>query len=144
MRLIYESIIKNELTTYIPIHPSQTGFQRKRSTNCNLQCVQETQDPETKTLLLDLEKAYDCVDIAVLIRTLLLNHNIPLHYISIISQLFNTTYTKIYFNDRCTRYIKRTRGLAQGSVLAPLLFNAYCRSPYDSNNKIGKCVKTIK
>lgn len=136
MRLIYESIIKNELTTYIPIHPSQTGFQRKRSTNCNLQWVQETQDPETKTLLLDLEKAYDCVDIAVLIRTLLLNHDIPLHYISIISQLFNTTYTKIYFNDRCTRYIKRTRGLAQGSVLAPLLFNAYINPLAQALNNI--------
>lgn len=124
-RLLYEYLINNELGKYIDLHPSQCGFRKNRSTMCNLQWVQETQVVGTKTLLLDLQKAYDCVDIPTLISQLLLNNQIPPHLISIIFSLFSKTYTNIYFQNRKTRTIKRTRGLPQGSILAPLLFNIY-------------------
>ena len=66
----------------------------------------------------DLTKAYDMVDRAILIEKLL-NYNIPVNIVLI--KKYARKFTLKYEGQE----IKTQRGLMQGSVLSPLLFNLY-------------------
>jgi hypothetical protein len=121
-RLMYEKNVLEMLNRVLKPHPLQSGFVKRRSTITNLEWLLSTEHPKAQTILFDISKAYDTVDIAILIRTLI-KLKVPGYLIKTIQSLTQNTYTRISVNNIHSRIIKRTRGLAQGSLLSPILFS---------------------
>jgi Reverse transcriptase (RNA-dependent DNA polymerase) len=73
---------------------------------------------------LDLASAYDRVDINILIGKLV-NRNIDGYLINVINSMFSCCASQAVINGELSDPIPRTRGLFQGSILSPILFNIY-------------------
>ena len=75
---------------------------------------------ETPSIIFfDFQKAYDSVQRSILMKKLE-TFQVPWNIIKIINNLLNK-FTLVYMNEK----IRAKRGLVQGSVLSPLLFNIY-------------------
>ena len=131
-KLFETSIIHNleKITNSIIFNKNQRGFSKGKSTLHNLNdliCAtrelkeKRRYDKSTTAAIVffDLTKAYDMVDRNILIEKLL-NYNIPVNIVLIIKNMLEK-FTLKYEGQE----IKTQRGLVQGSVLSPLLFNLY-------------------
>jgi ribonuclease HI len=133
---LLEHMIKNRLDWYIeskslcPSH--QFGFRKTHSCLDNLSIL--TTDIrsafEKKNSLmaafLDINSAYDNVSLEYLGESLV-SIGIPPKLIRLIHNILAERTVHIFRNDTpCSRKI--FKGLPQGSVLSPILFNIYCRS----------------
>ena len=79
-----------------------------------------------KVIFLDVRKAYDTVPIEIAMRRLakrLPGLGQPL--LPVITSLFTNTSFRAVINGQLTVSVTRQRGLAQGSLLAPLIFNIF-------------------
>lgn len=123
-RLCYESFLLAKLDK-ITLCPIQTAFQRGRGTITNLEWFQSTDHQNTQTILFDLVKAYDTVDIQLLANKMAKKIPEDPHLVHHIPLLFQNTSTIVSVNNITSRTISRTRGLPQGSLLSPMLFNIF-------------------
>jgi hypothetical protein len=131
---IFERIVHKQLNSYLSEHnilsPYQFGFRPKSSTEDALISIVERlytniNNKETSiALFLDLSKAFDTIDHAILIKKLE-SYGI---------RGFALSWFKSYLTNRC-QYVKLdekssnmkqiTHGVPQGSILGPLLFVLY-------------------
>lgn len=129
---LFERLILNRISDFIDniLTPNQAGFRPGKS--CCSQILNLTQHIEdgygrnqvTGVVLIDLSAAYDTI-----------NHNHLLY--KIYEQTKDHTLTKLIecilknrrfyvsFQNKNSRWRKQKNGLAQGSVLAPMLYNNY-------------------
>lgn len=133
---VAEHLIKNRLEWFVEtnslLSPSQYGFRKGKGTLDNLSIfitdIQKafTENKVTIAAFLDISSAYDKVIIPILYRKLL-QLKVPKQISNYIYSLFSER--KIVLNVNETEYndTQRTtwRGLPQGSVLSPLLYNIY-------------------
>ena len=126
-------IIARRLSEYcerVGILPEeQRGFRPNRFTTDMMFVCRRLQELARKKQIplyayfTDLTKAYDSVD-RTLLWTVLARFSVPQNRISVIRQFHDGM--RVRLDDRvCSRWFAVERGLRQGYVLAPLLFNTF-------------------
>ena len=130
---IMERMINNRLHWWLEVEQqlpnSQFGFRRNRSCGDNLAILQtnaylaKERDQFTAAIFLDIKAAYDNVLVDVLMDKIRALH-FPHHILSFIQNLIYKRKVTCRFEeiDECRIAF---RGLPQGSVLSPLLYNIY-------------------
>lgn len=131
IRKTFERILKNRLDWWCErsfiLDTSQFGFRKSKST---IDCLNilttfvETafvKQEFTLCVSLDIVAAYDNVEIPILLKCLN-NIKVPGQFLNCISQLFSQ---KILAVDSNKTSRHSYRGLPQGSILSPLLYNIY-------------------
>lgn len=141
---LFEKCIKNRLDfiieTDLTLPRQQFGFRKGKS------CVDNTAILSTDiynsfakkeavaAMFIDIEGAYDNVVTETLIKNMS-ELRLPNYILKLIENLINKRDAKFYSNGTFIAGRKLYKGLPQGSVLSPLLFNVYLRK---INKKIGK------
>jgi hypothetical protein len=126
---LYESIIKDRLIKNITLHPAQAAFQKGKSTLHRIQSLNLFNETMKKTkqkcfyFFIDFKKAYDTIPPFLVLQQLRKN-NLDEQPILIIEDLMKGNTTTFEWNDISTKQeVKLERGVRQGSVLSPILFN---------------------
>jgi hypothetical protein len=130
-RRIFESTILSFIYTlpYLcTFSPFQAGFRKGFNTTTHLWASQIANrlpsSPKNLSIFLDLEKAYDRVPISRLLDKLTRKAT-PLSIIQLIDSLFSNCQSQLIVNKQIGPTFFRSRGLFQGSILSPWLFNVY-------------------
>ena len=111
---------------FIKLHPNQGGSRRGYSSFSYAVVNHELSHLERDwTALLDIKKGFDSVRHVDLLRTLL-EKKTPKRPMSLIHSLFmDQMHTQLIVNGRASKPIKVSKGIFQGSVLSPLLFELW-------------------
>lgn len=90
------------------------------------QLIEEAREFNTPMLLcfIDYKKAFDCVRWSSL-WTVLKEIGFPDHLVTLISNLYKNNEAIIRLDNKTSNNFKVQRGVRQGCVLSPRLFNAY-------------------
>jgi hypothetical protein len=131
-RRIFESILHtillrdNNCKISLKLSNNQAGFRSGYSalTHAAISNDLVYEHKNIKRVFIDLKQAYDRVDTDILINKLS-QRKLPKHLIRLISSLFLNCTISIQINGEMTNPINMKRGLMQGTILAPLLFNIY-------------------
>lgn len=130
----FERIMKNRLQWWMEIRgvspQTQFGFRRgKGVTDCVAHLsvdIQQTlsKDQYLATLFLDISSAYDNVNLNILIQKMI-NFGFPPAFSANLIQIFYDRHVYMYVDNNLIGPRRISKGLPQGSVLSPLLFNIY-------------------
>lgn len=150
---VAEHLVKNRLEWFIEnnnfIANSQYGFRKSKSTIDNLAILTTdirlafSRDEDIVAAFLDIAAAYDNVNISILQRKLL-ELQVPTLLIHFIINLLSCRYISLFVQkDGNTTELKRTvfKGLPQGSVLSPLLYNIYT---YDLESSLYSHINVLQ
>ncbi len=123
---IYTSILNNRLMEYSPklISKNQTGFSKNRFIIDNILIINETlksNQYKYAILCLDIAKAFDTINHLALFK--ILEHVNTGNFTKCIKEIYNNTMTRIIHNGSISNPITIRRGVKQGDVISPLLFN---------------------
>src|SRR6218665_2303 len=119
-----ESTIEREL----PDH--QAGFRKARGTRdhiANMRWIMKRQlkyGKEVNICFIDYSKAFDCINHELLWKTLL-EMGIPKHLIQLLKGLYGDQSAVIRTEFGETDRLKIKKGVRQGCILSPFLFNLY-------------------
>eukprot|EP00833_Pecoramyces_ruminatium_P015064 jgi/Orpsp1_1/1189096/evm.model.d7180000069483.1 len=122
--LLVLDFIQEKLKGYFKLCCNQAGFRSGYSTLTHAIVSDATTIKNRYHVFLDLKKAYDSVPICLLVNKLI-KRKVPSGMVSIITSLFTECTTTVLVNQTFTKEIKLERGLLQGSILSPLLFNVF-------------------
>jgi len=126
IRRIFEIVVLPHMVGTIEFHPSQAGFRRGYSTvtqalSSHERCLRN----DTCSVFLDFACAYDSVPIPLLLKKLV-NKGASPGLVSLIASLFLKCHSRVVVNYEISKAaFVRERGIFQGSVLAPILFNVF-------------------
>lgn len=133
-RRIFESCLlrywysNNSLNTTLALSPLQGGFRRGFSTITHACASNDAFYLKGKThryrCFIDLKQAYDRVPLEALFHKLR-ERMVDRGEISLITSLFGGCSTIPVINGRKLRPVQMLRGLFQGSILSPMLFNIF-------------------
>jgi hypothetical protein len=147
---ITEHLIKNRLEFFIEsnklLADSQFGFRKGRSTYDSLAILTSdirlafSRDESVVAAFLDISAAYDNVLVSVL-REKLFILGVPIMLSNFIINLLSQRSISLLIDDnnRITRLV--WRGLQQGSVLSPLLYNIYT---FDLESSLNSTVRVLQ
>lgn len=142
---IAEHLVKNRLEWFLEhnnlLSNSQFGFRKSKSTMDSLAIfttdirVSFSRNDSLVAAFLDINAAYDNVNISIL-KNKLLVLNVPITLTNFIVNFLSERYIKYNLDSESNTYINRTvwKGLPQGSVLSPILYNLYA---YDLESSIN-------
>ena len=88
-----------------------------------------------------MQKAYDTVWRQTLLNKLENKYNIDQHTVDMIRSMYTETHSIVRVGNRYSTTIKTGRGLHQGAVSSPILFNYYIN---DLIKQLNDCPTTIK
>jgi Reverse transcriptase (RNA-dependent DNA polymerase) len=131
---LYECILYKRLLCHVQrtLHPQQAGFTEDRDCLQNifmlLECARFRHKHlglPTYVLLCDFRKAYDNVWRDGLYYKMVKEFHVPPHFVNIIRNIYSSTTCSILYQNHMSTEFLSHRGLMQGSVLSPLLWNIY-------------------
>jgi hypothetical protein len=131
---LYEAVLYHRLQLQVGpmLHIQQAGFTQQRGCPENIFTLTECasfryyhQNKSTYILFCDLAKAYDSVWRNGLYYKLIHEYSIPHHFVNIILQIYSSVQCCILYHGIKSTTFTAYKGLLQGSVLSPLLFNIY-------------------
>jgi len=112
------------------VPPKQAGFRSGNSAEGQVLALVETlrararYGHDTYVLFLDLQKAYDSVHRGALSH-MLKQMGMPAHFVDFIIGWFNQRRSSVLVNGQCADPFPVAKGLPQGEILAPDLFNLF-------------------
>lgn len=107
------------------LHPTQAGFRRGFSTLTHAMVAHESRIfGQTHRVFYDFAQAYDTVPVPRLLERLV-DRGIHPQILSLIDGLFLGTSSVVIINGQQTAPVQLSRGLFQGSLLSPLLFDLF-------------------
>ena len=144
---ILERSVHDQLYNYLTcnnlLHPCQSGFRSKHSTNTALLDVTDhilnsmNNGMVTASIFLDLKKAFDTVDHDILIKKLKL-YGVDGSTLKWFKSYLSKRIQSVCVNSTMSDFKNIDIGIPQGSILGPLLFIIYVNSLPNSVN--CKCV----
>jgi len=108
----------------------QFGFRRGLSTqdavlnlvNFTFEAMERNEYAVVK--MLDLSKAFDCVDHGILLNKLT-QYNWSMSAVSLLQSFLSDRKVAVKINHNLSEFLNLDMGVPQGSVLGPLLYNMY-------------------
>ena len=129
---IYERIIFNQLAKYFDniLHSQLCGFRAKYSTHHALlrmigrwhQCLDRS--GKVGAILMDLSKAFDCIDHELLIAKLAA-YGLDPQSLKLLKCYLNNRFQRTKVGSTLSTWLRIMKGVPQGSILGPLLFNIF-------------------
>ena len=136
--LVIQRRLEEFLIPELPIE--QSGFRRGRGTRdliANLRWVMEKSREHQRDLymcFIDYKKAFDCVDherLWVILRVM----GVPVHLIVLLKRLYTNQGATVRTEFGETENIDIGKGVRQGCILSPLLFNIYVENIMRDNER---------
>ncbi len=121
------------------IQPNQGGFKRQEGSNEHLFVIQNIFHYNQKVFcaFLDLRKAYDTVRRDALLIKLHKECKLPKTTTNFIQAMYKNTWSIIRANDKLSVKFQTHKGLAQGALSSPILFNFYINNLIKQLNNTG-------
>jgi hypothetical protein len=145
---LLEKVIMAKIVDFETMHsiliPHQFGFRSGHSTTHRiLSLTEEISFDFNKTLstgmvLLDVEKAFDCVWHEGLLHKMML-YKFPIHIVKLIQSYLQNRKSFVHLNRTSSKSYEIPAGVPQGSIISPHLFNIFLNDIPDPPN----CVKGI-
>lgn len=140
----FEYCLLDKISPYVSLNDRQHGFRCDYSTSTAYWVFKETvlnymnSKSDVYSCFLDLSKAFDSVNHAVLIEKLY-DCGIPDILVDIIQHWYDNQWASVKFLSSFSSEWKISNGVRQGGVLSPLFFNIYINSLIDkiSSSKLG-------
>jgi hypothetical protein len=127
-RRIFESVLHSKWASeqWAQLHPAQAGCRRGFSTMSQVLVNDHLSQTGYKySCLLDIQKAFDTINHAILIQ-MLIDVGAPSNTVQVIVSMFGSNMqTGLIVNGRLGNNLLIKTGLFLGSILSPLLFNLY-------------------
>jgi hypothetical protein len=144
-RRIFEKIILTSMVNAIDLNRGQAGF--RHGFSCATQVLtaeQARHNGQNIRVFLDLKCAYDSVPIDKVIVKLA-NKGVSQYLVKLVESLFTNCATVIAVNGILTEQVMLEKGLFQGSLLSPILFDVFIDDMASAinctaNNEIPACL----
>ena len=148
---ILDFCIKERLDGYADIiHRNQGGFKSSEGTAEHLYVLGEIFQYNKPMYLhfMDMSKAYDMVDRETLWDKLQTIYKMPDNLITMMESMYEDTHSIVKTHTRLSHAQRTTRGLLQGALTSPILFNFYINDLItelleDRNVKYGARINTM-
>jgi hypothetical protein len=125
-RRIFERIILEELESIVHLHPCQFGFKKGFDTQTNILTVEAARENGTRNrIVTDYKEAYDSPRWKQIQQKLTQYGVTPILVKIITNLMFKQMFSVLIVNGAQVQAVRMNKGLFQGSLLSPILFNIF-------------------